>query len=127
MLGETGNMNMLELITSIFAVVGQTVVLYLVRKMIKFATKYGKPWAWAFRIYFAAMLLCWFRRVAVLLWTFGMDGGFKEAVIWYDRYVSNPILTIMYLGFLIILVMWWKKFFKTYIPCPPATGLDKKE
>ncbi len=105
----------IEFWLSIFAFFGQIGVLFLVRRMIRFAAKYGKPWAFAFKVFFAAMSICLLRRVAILLWTLGVDGGFKEAIIWYDRYISNPILTCLYLLFLILLVRWWKFFFGSLV------------
>jgi hypothetical protein len=105
-------MNFIETILALLAFFGQIGVLLLVAKMISFATKYGKPWANAFKIFFICMSICLLRRMAVLGLTLGINGEFKEAVLWYDRYVSNDVLTGLYLLFLIMLVRWWKDFFE---------------
>jgi hypothetical protein len=99
------------MIIGTLAVLGQGLVIYLVYKMTTFAKQYGKPWAKAFWIFNGAMSICFLRRVAVFLWTIGIDGHFKDAIVWYDRYVSNPILTCLYLIFILMLVKWWTKFF----------------
>ncbi len=103
-------LRVLEFMIALFAFTGHIAVLYLTYRMIKFASQYGKPWANAFKVYFVAMTICALRRGAIVL----LVGGWteiRESILVWDRFISNPILTALYLIFLIILVGWWKEFF----------------
>ncbi len=114
---EVIKMDYLQVLMAFLAFSGQIGVLLLVIKMINFANKYGKPWANAFKIFFLAMFICWLRRFSVFLITLRVDlwghpwDHLQDLTLFYDRYVSNPILTGLYLIFLIMLVRWWKHFF----------------
>lgn len=101
----------LEFWLALFAFACQMGVLFLIRKMIIFAKKYGKPWALAFKIFFVAMFICLLRRAAILAFTCGLDGTLKDTIVWTDRYISNPFLSCLYFTFLVILVRWWRDFF----------------
>src|SRR5271157_5298773 len=90
---------------------GQLFTMYLSWKMIKFAKKYGKPWANAFKVFFVIMFLCLIRRGMAIYWGFGFDGMMGKILSWTDHVVLSFLQTVGYIIFLLILVKWWKDFF----------------
>ena len=93
---------------------GQGFALYLTLKMIKFASRYGKPWANAFRTFFLIMFICLLRRVMVISWVMGLDGELGEPLQWVDHVILHFLLTVLYVVFLLQLVRWWKDFFEHF-------------
>ncbi len=96
----------------------QFTALYYACKLRRFAKIYSKKWALAWGIFELAMILALARRLLVIAWGFGLDGGLGVFLRWSNDYIMNFFFSIIWVVFLIILWKWWHTFFQTYLKTP---------
>ncbi len=104
----------IEVIVATIFIFGEIFVLYLTRKMYRFAKQYSRQWGNAFLVFGIGMILSLARRFMVLLWALGLDGKTGAVLQWIDHVAFTAILTIIWAVFLLMLLKWWKVYFAKY-------------
>ena len=105
----------LTVVIDLFTMLVQVLTMYLSVKMERFARKYGKLWARAFIVFFVAMAIIALRRGIDLAICLKWLNGFSRWIFLFDRLVLIPAYSIMFVIFQVMIFIWWKYFFGTYL------------